>query len=96
MPICNECKRFSDCQTVDCCEHCGAKDWMVESSARRFWRVTKKDTANLFGTSKKTDEEDFKPILGVGVVLWAVVVIGLLLGSLWLLIALVKIMWQHS
>jgi hypothetical protein len=92
MPVCNECKRFSDCQTADCCEYCGAKDWKAESGWGRFWRVAKKDSANFFAPSKKTDEEYFKPILGVGVVLWAVVLIGLLLGGLWLLIAIIKFM----
>jgi hypothetical protein len=27
MPVCNKCKKFSNCLTVDSCEHCGAKDW---------------------------------------------------------------------
>jgi hypothetical protein len=27
MPVCNKCKKFSNCLTVDFCEHCGAKDW---------------------------------------------------------------------
>jgi len=27
MPVCNQCKKFSNCRTVDSCEHCGAKDW---------------------------------------------------------------------
>jgi hypothetical protein len=28
MPICNQCKKFSNCLTIDSCEHCGAKDWI--------------------------------------------------------------------
>ena len=28
MPICRKCDKFSNCLTVDPCEHCGAKDWL--------------------------------------------------------------------
>jgi hypothetical protein len=31
MPVCNKCKKFSYCLTVDFCEHCGAKDWKAET-----------------------------------------------------------------
>ena len=99
MPVCNECNRFSDGQTADCCEHCGAKDWKAESRLARFWRVAKKDTANLFAPRKKTAEEEevFRPIVGcVGVVLWAVVAIGAVLGGLWLVITVIRFMWGHS
>jgi hypothetical protein len=27
MPVCNKCKKFSNCLTVDVCEYCGEKDW---------------------------------------------------------------------
>jgi len=27
MPICNKCKKQSNCLTIDPCDHCGAKDW---------------------------------------------------------------------
>jgi hypothetical protein len=27
VPVCNKCKKFSNCLTVDVCENCGAKDW---------------------------------------------------------------------
>jgi len=77
MPICNKCERFSNGQTADFCEHCGAKDWRTDSQ-------------------KAAKEEFFRPVGVVGVVLWAVVVIGLLSGGLWLLVVLVKFMRQHS
>lgn len=28
MPVCKQCNQFSNCLTVDTCEHCGAKDWI--------------------------------------------------------------------
>jgi hypothetical protein len=27
MPVCNKCKKHSNCLTIDPCDHCGAKDW---------------------------------------------------------------------
>lgn len=27
MPVCNKCKKRSNCLTIDPCDHCGAKDW---------------------------------------------------------------------
>jgi hypothetical protein len=27
MPVCNRCKKYSDCLTIDQCDHCGARDW---------------------------------------------------------------------
>lgn len=27
MPVCNKCKKYSNCLTIDSCDHCGAKDW---------------------------------------------------------------------
>ena len=27
MPVCNKCKKQSNCLTIDPCDHCGAKDW---------------------------------------------------------------------
>ena len=27
MPVCNRCKKYSDCLTIDPCEYCGEKDW---------------------------------------------------------------------
>ena len=81
MPICNKCQKFSNCLTVDFCEHCGAKDWKVESLHDRPMR----------------EHYFLRPIVSfVGVVLWAVVVIGAVLGGLWWLIAIIKWMWNHS
>jgi hypothetical protein len=42
MPVCNRCKKHSNCLTIDPCEHCGAKDW-------------DKSTV-LAGTSRKVDQ----------------------------------------
>ena len=88
MPVCNQCKKFSNCLTIDFCEHCGAKDWTA---------TAKRDTGNFFATARKDAEEFFGPIfVFIGAALAVVLVIGLLLGGLWLLVALVKFMWQHS
>ena len=27
MPTCNKCKKYSNCLTIDPCDHCGANDW---------------------------------------------------------------------
>jgi hypothetical protein len=27
MPVCNKCKKHSNCLTIDPCDHCGARDW---------------------------------------------------------------------
>jgi hypothetical protein len=27
VPVCNNCKKSSNCLTIDPCDHCGAKDW---------------------------------------------------------------------
>jgi len=35
MPVCNKCKKFSNCLTADFCEHCRAKDW-DEATVLRF------------------------------------------------------------
>jgi len=92
MPIC-----FSNCLTIDFREHCGAKDWMTESGARRFSRIATKETADFFATARKDAEEFFGPIFGcLGAVLAFTVFVGLSLGALWLLVALVKFMWEHS
>lgn len=103
MPVCKKCGEFSNCLTVDFCEHCGVKDWMVESLHDKTMREHGEryaQTGNAISPrARKTPDEEFfkKPIVGfVGVVLWAVVVIGMLLGGLWLLIAIVKFIWQHS
>jgi len=54
-----------------------------EHCGAKDWRTSSQKTAK---------EEFFRPVGVVGVVLWAVVVIGVLLGGLWLLVALVRFM----
>jgi hypothetical protein len=95
MPICNKCQKFSNCLTTDFCEHCGGKDWKIESLHDKTMREHGERYAPKMG---RTAEEEFlAPIVSlVRILLGSAVVIGLLLGSLWLLVALVKLMWQHS
>ena len=48
MPVCNKCKKHSNCLTIDPCDHCGAKDWdektVLPSKASRA-----SQTAESFG-----------------------------------------------
>jgi hypothetical protein len=51
MPVCNKCKKHSNCLTVDPCEHCGAKDWdqttVLPSRVSRTSQTSQ--TADSFG-----------------------------------------------
>jgi hypothetical protein len=58
-----KCGRFSNCLTVDFCEHCGAKDWTIESLHDKTMRERGERYA------KKTVEEEFKPIVSF-IVYW--------------------------
>jgi len=82
---------------VDFCGRCGAKDWKAESGIRRFFRTADRDADKLFTSVEKTVEEFFRKIsIFVGTIIVAGLIIALLLGGLWLVIALVKFMWEHS
>src|SRR5580692_8839273 len=43
MPVCNKCKKHSNCLTIDPCDHCGAKDW-DESTVLTFSGKLKGET----------------------------------------------------
>jgi hypothetical protein len=76
MPVCNKCKKYSNCLTVDFCEHCGAKDWQQDTVLK-----------------PAVSEPRFDDFYGC---LWNISVLLFLLGGLWLAVAVVKWMWQHS
>jgi hypothetical protein len=79
MPVCNKCKKFSNCLTVDFCEHCGAKDWQQKTV--------------LKPTTFKSKSEDLGCYFSV---IGGLLSLVLFLGGLWLAVAVVKWMWQHS
>jgi hypothetical protein len=77
MPVCNQCKKFSNCLTIDFCEHCGAKDW---TTAKRVSGTPSESTENRPYKPKKTFGEHVQDAIGVfvkiavvGVLLFAVV-----------------------
>jgi hypothetical protein len=78
MPVCNKCKKFSNCLTVDFCEHCGAKDWQENTVLKPTVNGPKFDFSNVFGC------------------IWNIGLLLFFLGGLWLAVAVVKWMWQHS
>jgi hypothetical protein len=85
MPVCKKCKKYSNCLTVDFCEHCGAKDWDTRLVRKTATAVT----------------DDFKGCITglftvVGGALLLLFYLVLVLGGLWLLVAVVKWMWEHS
>jgi hypothetical protein len=49
MPVCNRCKKFSNCLTVDFCEHCGAKDWQQGTVLKPAVNEPKFDFDNVYG-----------------------------------------------
>jgi hypothetical protein len=84
MPACNRCKKFSNCLTVDFCEHCGAKDW-----------DTKCDRARA--TARSIDSGCTTGFLALiagafGIILY----LAIAAAGLWILVAVVKWMWEHS
>ena len=84
MPVCNRCKKFSNCLTVDFCEHCGAKDWDAKS-LRKSVKVKSNDSGCITG------------VLGLIVGAFAIVLYLAIAGAvLWGLVAAVKWMWEHS
>jgi hypothetical protein len=51
----------------------------------------------LASKSITPEEQVFGPLANlIKGLLWVALVIGVLLGGLWVLVALVKFMWQHS
>ncbi len=55
------------------------------------------DDQHLASKSITPEEQVFGPLADlIKGLLWVALVIGLLLGGLWVLVALVKFMWQHS
>jgi hypothetical protein len=95
MPVCKQCKKYSNCLTVDLCEFCGAKDW---------------DTAlfKIGGAPVPGATEEYRQTAGaktgsgdgfLGLIAGAffiVLYLALALGGLWILVAVVKWMWGHS
>ena len=58
-----------------------------------LWAVTKKDFADIIAEEKAGAARILR---FAGSLLGAILVISALFGSLWLLVAVVKWMWQHS
>jgi hypothetical protein len=69
---------------VDFCEHCGAKDWIPppKVSSRTFWQEQKKELQDH--------------LHWMGGCVGTMIVMAFWVGALWLFIAVVKWMWQHS
>jgi hypothetical protein len=72
---------------VDFCEHCGAKDWIPPPKVSGF-------TGGKF--LKRLGQELEDAVKFIGGCLGTIIGIALLLGGLWLLVAIVKWMWEHS
>jgi hypothetical protein len=69
MPVCNRCKKHSNCLTIDPCEHCGEKDW-DEATVLRFSGILGEHGSRYAqdsGTSKI--RKGCGCVLGVGVFL---------------------------
>ncbi len=97
MPVCKKCGRFSNVLTVDACEHCGAKDWeesrhdkTLREHGERYAKMTPAQRAQSSAGDNSNDLACFGSLIG------GLFVIALCLGGLWLLIFLVKWMWEHS
>lgn len=100
MPVCNKCGRFSNVLTVDVCEHCGAKDWeesrhdkTLREHGERYAKMTPTQRAQSSQSSLGRDSNGLSCLGGLIVGLFW---ITLLLGGLWLLVFVVKWMWEHS
>lgn len=85
MPICKGCGRYSNVLYRNPCPHCGAADWMTAHY------VPKGQEQPPYRPGWSID---FSSAITTG--LGFLIVIGLLLGGLWLVVAVVKWMWQHS
>ena len=101
MPVCKKCGRFSNVLTVDVCEHCGAKDWMedwghdktLREHGERYAKMTPAQRAR---SSQNPVSQNSNDLACFGSLVGGLFVIALCLGGLWLLIFLVKWMWEHS
>lgn len=67
MPVCNKCKKHSNCLTTDPCDHCGAKDWdettVLTSSGRPRGNAQARQASRTSETS-----DGLGCLLGLGVV----------------------------
>jgi hypothetical protein len=68
MPVCKQCKKYSNCLTVDFCEFCGAKDWDTAlfklGGATKEYRQT---SSAKTGSGTSQTSEGCGCVLGLGV-----------------------------
>ena len=53
MPVCNKCKKHSNCLTIDPCDHCPSKDWDEPTVLSGKPKNGEKLSEELFGSPLK-------------------------------------------
>ena len=96
MPVCRACGRFGKVLTIDFCPHCGANDWVQESLHDKTMREHGESHPEMTPLQRQSAAER-EPEAGCGCLTAGLVGSTIaVLGGLWLLIAIIKWMWQHS
>jgi hypothetical protein len=67
MPVCNKCKKSSNCLTIDPCDHCGAKDWDEATVSSKTYDQSLSQIAIRFGCVLA-----IFVLLAIGFRIWAV------------------------
>lgn len=105
MPVCNLCKKNSNCLTIDSCEFCGARDWDLSTVLRgspkglvaKYSEADSYQVSEQSGSKRNTISPEFTGLLEfVGKLLIMAVVLATAFGGLWLMVAVIKWMWNHS
>ncbi len=104
MPRCLACRKFSNCLTIDPCDHCGAKNWDENTVLRAVLQPEPLPKSEWLPPNFKNGSHSLGwvgnlvgyLIGGSFVTVFGVFGIAVFLGGLWLLVFIVKWMWQHS
>jgi hypothetical protein len=95
MPVCRQCKKYSNCLTVDFCEFCGAKDW--DTSPFKLGAAPAPGATKEYRQTSGAKIGSGDGCLGlIAGAFLLVLYLGFMFAGLWLVIAVVKWMWEHS
>jgi hypothetical protein len=91
MPLCKSCGRFGNVLSIEPCPYCGTKDWVPPESTHDKVMREHGEKYRKMTPAQRADKDRS----GGGCLLALVLLVGGL-AVLWLLVAVIKWMWQHS
>jgi hypothetical protein len=90
MHVCRKCEFLADVSINDFCHNCGAKDWVSASS----WPPRAPSSATV--KRNAAPEKPREIAQGCASLVVGAFVIAAGLGILWLIVAIIHWMWNHS